>query len=75
MKNTIEKTLQGNENGLVASDLRKKGTCFHRESAKTFTVRDSFFLNRIIPLCNPLPQHIKEAATLNSFKARLNKEE
>ena len=74
-KNKIEKTLQKNENGPAASNLRKKGTCFHRESAKTCTVRDNFFLNKVIPLWNPLPQHIKEAKTLKSFKARLDKEE
>ena len=72
--NKLEKTLQGNVNGPAASNLRKKGTCFHRKSAKTCT-RDTFFLNRVIPLWNPLPQHIKEAATLNSFKARLDKED
>ena len=52
----------------------KKGTCFHREPAKTCTCRNEFFLNRVIPLWNPLPQHVKEAITLNSFKAKLDKE-
>ncbi len=74
-KNKPEKTLQGIENGPVASNLRKKGICYHREPANTCMIRDTFFLNRVIPLWNTLPRHIKEAATLNSFKARLDKEE
>ena len=32
-KNKIETILQGNENNPAASNLRKKVTCFHRESA------------------------------------------
>ena len=74
-KNKPEKTLQGIENGPVTSNLRKKGICYHREPANTCMIRDTFFLNRVIPLWNTLPRHIKEAATLNSFKARLDKEE
>ena len=43
-KNKLDKILQGNENGPVASNLRKKGTCFHREPAKKCTCRNEFFL-------------------------------
>ena len=39
---------------------------------KRATSRNEFFLNRIIPLWNELPQKVKEAATLNCFKAGLD---
>ena len=35
-------------------------------------IRDQFFINRVIPLWNYLPQNITEGRTLNSFKAGLD---
>ena len=32
-------------------------------------IRENFFTNRVIPLWNDLPVGVKEARTLNSFKA------
>ena len=50
-------------------NLRNGRACQHREPAKICTEREQFFLNRVIPLWNNLPQKVKEAKTLNSFKA------
>ena len=71
-KNELTKTIQGNVNGPVASNLRREGVCFQRESARICTVRDKFFLNRVIPLWNALSQETKEATSLSSFKAKLD---
>ena len=54
-------------------NLRNGGVSFHREPANITTERDQFFINRVIPLWNNLPQTVKEARTLNSFKAGLDR--
>ena len=48
-KNELLKTIKGEENGPVASNLRKKGLSFHRKNAKTSSLREKFFLNWVIP--------------------------
>ena len=40
-----------------------------REPANICTPRNEFFLNRVIPLWNELPQKVREAKSLNCFKA------
>jgi hypothetical protein len=40
---------------------------------KIKSIRENFFTNRVIPLWNDLPVEIKEARTLDSFKAGLDK--
>ena len=50
--NELLKTIQGEENGQVASNLRKKGISFHRKNAKTSSLREKFFLNWVIPPWN-----------------------
>ena len=44
----------------------------HREPANTGKIRSNFFLNRTVPLWNDLPVKVKEAKSLNSFKAGLD---
>jgi len=68
-----EKIIQGDRDGPAARNLRRGGICFRREPANICTSRNEFFLNRVIPLWNELPKTIREAATLNSFKAGLDK--
>ena len=46
--------------------------CFHREPANIGKIRDNFFLNRTVPLWNDLPVKVKEAKSLNGFKAGLD---
>ena len=70
----MTKTIQGNANGPIASNLRRECVCFQRESARICTIRDKFFLNRVIPLWNNLSLETKNAKSLNSFKARLDGE-
>ena len=72
-KNPPDKIVQGDKNGPVARNLRKGGTIFRREPANICTSRNEFFLNRVIPLWNELPQKVREAANLNGFKAGLDK--
>ncbi len=72
-KNKPSETYQGSNNG-PAGNLRKKGICFHREPANIGTLRDEFFTNRVIPLWNDLPLEVKEAKTLNGFKAGLDRQ-
>ena len=61
----IEKGPEGN--------LRRPGVCFHRKWGKINSIRVNFFTNRIIPLWNDVPVGVKEARTLDSFKAGLDK--
>ena len=64
--------MQGNKDGPASRNLRRGGICFRREHANICTSRNEFFLNRVIPLWNDLPQKIKEAKSLNCFKAGLD---
>ena len=72
-KKLPEKIVQGDEDGPAASNLRKGVTFFRGELANICTSRREFFLNRVIPLWNELPQKVRKAVTLNSFKAELGK--
>ena len=72
-KNPPDNIVQGDKNGPVARNLRNGGTIFRREPANICTSRHEFFLNRVIPLWNELPQKVREAANLNGFKAGLDK--
>ena len=61
-------------NSRPAGNTRSQGVCFHAETgAKISTVRDNFFTNRAMPLWNDLPVKVKEARTLNSVKAGLDR--
>jgi hypothetical protein len=63
-------------NGPASRNLKKGGgLCFRREPANICTPRYEFFLNRAIPLWNELPQKVREAKSLNCFKAGLDKME
>ena len=54
------------------ANLRRENPCFYRGPEKMCTVRDYFFLSRVIPLWNKLPKLAKEARSLNSFKTELD---
>jgi hypothetical protein len=47
--------------------------CFRGEPANICTSRKEFFLNRVIPIWNDLPQEVRGAKSLNCFKAGLDK--
>ena len=53
--------------------LRREGTCIYKEPIKNCKFREEFFLNRIVPVWNKLPINVKEAKSLNSFKAGLDR--
>ena len=61
-KKEPEKIVQGDKDGPASRNLRR--LCFRREPANICTSRNEFFLNRVIPLCNDLPQKIREAKSL-----------
>ena len=56
-----------------ASNLRRKGLTIYREPIGKSRAREEFFLNRIPPMWNKIPVHVKEARSLNCFKAELDK--
>ena len=60
------------EINLVSRNLRREGSCFRREPANICTSRNEFFLNRVIPIWNDLPQKNREAKSVNCFKAGLD---
>jgi hypothetical protein len=74
-KSEPEKILQGNNDGPASRNLRRGGIIFRREPATMCTPRNEFFLNRVFPLWNNLPQIIREAKSLNCFKAGLDRME
>ena len=49
LKPDLKQNFKGDENGPVASNLRKKGKRFHKENAKTSPHKENFFFKRIIP--------------------------
>ena len=71
-KSNPEKVVQGDKNGPAAFNLRREGICFRREPANICTSRNEFLLNRVIPVWNELPKIVREAGTLNGFKAGLD---
>jgi hypothetical protein len=68
-----EKIVHEDNDGPVSSKLRRGGICFRSEPANICTFRKEFFLNRVIPIWNDLPQKVREAKSLNCFKAGLDK--
>ena len=72
-KNEPEKILYGTIEGPASSNLRRGGMCFRGEPANICTSRKEFFLNRVIPIWNDLPQEVRGAKSLNCFKAGLDK--
>ena len=48
-------------------------TIIYRERPSGFKAREEFFLNRVIPHWNELDPILKNAESLNSFKAGLDK--
>lgn len=52
--------------------LRRHVDHFYRES-KACSVRENFFVNRVIPLWNGLPKDVKDAPSLDAFKAGLDR--
>ena len=52
--------------------LRRHNKHFYREKPGLSSARDNFFINRVIPLWNELPASVKDAQTLNTFKAGLD---
>ncbi len=56
----------------ASQNLKRGVICFHREPANICTSRNDLFLNRVIPIWNDLPQKIREAKSLNCFKAGLD---
>ena len=67
------KTHQGDTDE-PADNLREKGVCFYKEPANVGKIGDNFFINRTIPLWNDLPVELKEANSLKSFNAGLDKQ-
>ena len=72
-KKEPEKIEQGKIDGPASSNLRRGGICFRREPANICTSRNEFFLNRVIPVWNDLTREVREAKSLNCFKAGLDK--
>ena len=73
MKNEPEKIVHRTNEGPASSKLKRGGVCFRSEPVNICTSRKEFFLNRVIPVWNELPKEIREARSLNCFKAGLDK--
>ena len=68
---TIQKKLS--KNGPAAFNIRRGGICFCRDPANICASRNEFFLNRVMPVWNESPKIVREAGTLNGFKAGLDR--
>ena len=62
------KSCQVNTHG-PANNLKREGCAFTGSIGKR---RNAFFLNRTVPLWTDLPVKVKEAKSLNDFKAGLD---
>ena len=56
--------MYGTIEGPASSNLRRGGMCFRGEPANICTSRKEFFLNRVIPIWNDLPQEVRGAKSL-----------
>lgn len=61
-----------NMDGYTGPTLRRHKYHFYRES-KACSAREEYFVNRVIPLWNGLPEDVVDATSLDSFKARLDR--
>ena len=59
----------------IGPKLRKSNIYREKASSTTKTVREEFFLNRVIPNWNKLPGSVRYAPNVNSFKNGIDKEE
>ena len=56
-----------------AGNLRLTGLTVDREPVSKVRDREEFFLNRVVPIWNKLPVYVKEAESLNCFKAGIDR--
>ena len=54
--------------------MRRGDNQFYLKLVKNCKEREFYFTNRVIPDWNALSNHAKEANSVNSFKARIDKE-
>ena len=66
--NEPRKIAEGND----AYNLRRHNQHFYKEGTKCITVRENFFLNRVISLWDQLPDKARDATTLDGFKAAID---
>ena len=55
-----------------SKQLKKEASVLSQGAANRDKIRGNFFLNRTVPLWNDLPVKVKEAKSLNGFKAGLD---
>ena len=53
--------------------LRRASNVYREKIQSKHSVRENFFVNRVIPLWNDLPHEVRHAETLNNFKNELDK--
>ena len=63
-----------NKTGTRGASLQSESFCAKRKNdlCRAVNVRHNFFINRVVPDWNKLPNHVKTAPSTNSFKARLD---
>ena len=69
--------LEGPIKGVRGNSLRIQRESFKSRNSNNFshsvTVRHNFFLNRVAPIWNKLPEHVVSSPSLNSLKSSLDK--
>jgi hypothetical protein len=56
-----------------AAGVRNSNRSYNRQLVKNCQIRENFFTNRVIDYWNDLPDSVKQAGSVNIFKARLDK--
>jgi hypothetical protein len=56
-----------------AAGVRNSDLSYSRQLVKNCQIRENFFTNRVIDFWNDLPVSVKQAGSVNIFKARLDK--
>ena len=69
--------LLGPASGVRGNSLRLRRESFKSRLRNDFsqfvTVRHNFYLNRVVPTCNSLPDDVVTSSSLNSFKTALDR--
>ena len=54
----------------ISDKLRRPSNLYREKTASnSLKVRENFFINRVLPIWNTLPKEVRDAKSVNDFKA------
>ena len=59
----------------ISDKLRRPSTLYREKTASnSLKIRENFFINRVLPIWNTLPKNVRNAESVNEFKAGVDKQ-